>query len=125
MAAKEEFSKGGRPSKTDTPRSSVSTTLNGLGITPKQSSQWQALTAVPEQQFKAALADQTKLKRRRRPRAARRGEHFALGSCLWICRAEDVPAVKFWGWGMSIFSAALAVPTAPAEASAPSRSSRA
>jgi hypothetical protein len=48
--------KGGRPSeKTPSVAEGVST-LRDLGISEKQSSQWQRLAAVPEPQFEAALA---------------------------------------------------------------------
>lgn len=57
-----EKAKAGRPPKIDNPGSSISRnapTLSERGITPKQSSDWQKLAAVPEQQFEAALADPT------------------------------------------------------------------
>jgi hypothetical protein len=55
LLAKGEKAQGGRPSKTPSSTAGVST-LKDLGITPKQSSQWQKLAAVPEPQFEAALA---------------------------------------------------------------------
>ena len=59
LKAKEK-SKGGRPrrQKTPAPREGVST-LAEEGISEKQSSRWQKLAHVPEEQFEAALVDQT------------------------------------------------------------------
>ena len=50
---------GGRPEKTDSRRESVSAPIRlaGLGITPKQSMNWQAEASVPEPVFEAHIAE--------------------------------------------------------------------
>lgn len=53
MLAAMEKAKGGRPSEN---RSSSTTSLSDLGISKDQSSRWQQLANVPEDQFEAALA---------------------------------------------------------------------
>jgi hypothetical protein len=53
-----EKHKGGRPEKTPGQRRTVSggKTLSDMGISHGQTSKWQQLAAVPEDQFEAALA---------------------------------------------------------------------
>ncbi len=44
-----EKAKGGRPSKTASPGSAVIGTLKDLGVSDKQSSQWQKLAGIPRE----------------------------------------------------------------------------
>ena len=55
LLSKMERAKRGRPAKT-----SDATTLNDLNITRDQSSRWQALANVPEEDFEAALGGEEK-----------------------------------------------------------------
>jgi transcriptional regulator with XRE-family HTH domain len=62
LSAKLEKSAGGRPSKTPPMMGRVSTKaeqLKAAGVTPKQAEQWEKLAAIPEREFKQALADKT------------------------------------------------------------------
>ena len=60
LSAKLQKSEGGRPSKTRATMDRVSTKaeqLQAAGVTPRQAKQWEKLAAVPEKEFKQALAD--------------------------------------------------------------------
>jgi hypothetical protein len=57
LLAKMEKAKGGQPRKNRSHAGIGSPRLADLNITPKESSRWQKLAAVPESDFEAALAD--------------------------------------------------------------------
>jgi hypothetical protein len=82
-----EKAKGGRPAKTPSGSAGVST-LHDLGVSEKQSSSWQKLGAVPDDQFETALAGSA------RPNAGRIIETVSPAPPV-----EPVSAAALWLWG--------------------------
>jgi hypothetical protein len=89
LLAKMPKHNGGRPSKTAAPEVAVLGTLKDLGISDKQSAQWQKLGALPQRQFDLAIGESVK------PPTTK----GILRAAEPLSRKPTVGADALWLWG--------------------------